>query len=35
MKGFVFVDPPGYADDALLAGWLERGVRFVDALPPK
>ena len=35
MKGFVFVGPPGYADDESLAGWVERGVRFVTSLPPK
>lgn len=35
MKGFVFVDPPGYADDASLAAWVGRGVSFVTSLPPK
>lgn len=35
MKGFVFVDPPGYADDKALATWVDRGVVFVTSLPPK
>lgn len=35
MKGFVFVDPPGYADDASLVAWVDRGVSFVTSLPPK
>lgn len=35
MKGFVFVDPPGYASDDSLAAWVDRGVSFVASLPPK
>jgi hypothetical protein len=35
MNGFVFVDPPGYADDESLAAWVDRGVRFVRSLPAK
>lgn len=35
MKGFVFVDPPGYADDKSLSTWVDRGVQFVTSLPPK
>lgn len=35
MKGFVFVDPAGYADDKSLAAWVGRGVSFVTSLPPK
>jgi hypothetical protein len=35
MKGFVFVDPPGYADDGSLSAWVDRGVRFVTSLQPK
>lgn len=35
LKGFVFVDPPGFADDAALAGWVERCLRFTRTLPAK
>lgn len=35
MKGFVFVGESGLEDDAELARWIERGVRFAAALPPK
>jgi hypothetical protein len=30
----VFVTPPGFAEDADLARWLERGVAFAASLPP-
>lgn len=35
MNGFVFVAPPGYADEASLTAWVERGLKFVASLPPK
>ena len=35
MKGYVFVDPPGFADDDTLADWVARSHRFVRSLPPK
>ena len=35
MKGFVFVDPEGFADDGQLAEWIERCEKFVRTLPPK
>jgi hypothetical protein len=35
MKGFVFVTEAGCEDDAELARWVERGVRFAASLPPK
>jgi TfoX/Sxy family transcriptional regulator of competence genes len=35
MKGFVYVDPAGLREDADLAAWIERGLTFVLALPPK
>jgi TfoX/Sxy family transcriptional regulator of competence genes len=35
MKGFVFVAPPGFEEDADLARWVERGVAFAASLPPK
>jgi len=35
MKGWLYVDPPGYADDDDLAFWVQKGVAFAQALPPK
>jgi TfoX/Sxy family transcriptional regulator of competence genes len=35
MKGLVFVAPPGFEEDADLARWLERGIRFAASLPGK
>ena len=35
MRGFVYVDPEGFTDDADLEAWLERCVRFAESLPPK
>ena len=35
MRGFVFVDTPGFADDADLARWAARGVEFALSLPPR
>ena len=35
MKGFVFVSGDGLGSDADLLRWVERGVRFADALPRK
>ena len=35
MKGYVFVDPPGFEDDSELGGWIERCHRFVQSLPLK
>src|SRR5262245_32154189 len=35
MKGFVFVAPPGFEDDADLARWVSRGVRVAASLPRK
>jgi hypothetical protein len=35
MKGYVYVDPPGIAEDADLAHWLDRCTAFVDTLPSK
>jgi TfoX/Sxy family transcriptional regulator of competence genes len=33
MAGFVFVGEAGCEDDAALARWVERGVRFAASLP--
>jgi TfoX/Sxy family transcriptional regulator of competence genes len=35
MKGYLYVDPPGFEADADLAAWVRRCQRFVEALPPK
>lgn len=35
LRGMVMVDPPGFADDAALGRWVERGLGFVRSLPPK
>lgn len=35
LRGMVMVDPPGFAEDAALARWVERGLGFVRSLPPK
>lgn len=35
MKGWVIVDPDGYATEASLGRWVQRGVRFCRTLPPK
>lgn len=33
--GFVLVDPDGFQTEATLARWIEMGLDFVSALPPK
>lgn len=35
MKGYVFVDPPGFGKDSDLVDWVQRCHRFVQTLPPK
>ena len=35
MKGYVFVDPPGFEADADLAYWVNAGLSFVATLPAK
>lgn len=35
LKGYVFVDPPGFENDRDLAKWVELCHRFVQSLPPK
>jgi len=35
MKGFVFVAPLGFEEDADLARWVGRGVHFAASLPRK
>jgi hypothetical protein len=35
MKGWVLVGPEGVAGDDQLAGWIQRAVKFVGALPAK
>jgi hypothetical protein len=35
LKGFVFVDPVGWATKRDLKKWVARGVEFAESLPPK
>jgi hypothetical protein len=35
MKGYVFVDPPGFESDSDLSDWVQSCHRFVQSLPPK
>ena len=35
LAGMVYVDPVGYSTDVDIAKWVQRGVTFVSALPPK
>jgi hypothetical protein len=35
MKGWIMVDPDGYAKTAQLKKWVARGVAFARGLPPK
>jgi TfoX/Sxy family transcriptional regulator of competence genes len=35
LRGFVYVDREGFANDVSLRQWIERGVHFVQTLPPK
>lgn len=35
MRGWVSVEPEGYASDEGLAGWIEEGVAFAATLPAK
>jgi TfoX/Sxy family transcriptional regulator of competence genes len=35
MKGYVFVDPEGIAEDDELRAWIDRALEFVGTLPPK
>jgi len=35
LKGFVYVEPDGYAEDNDLRSWLDRALAFVATLPAK
>jgi TfoX/Sxy family transcriptional regulator of competence genes len=35
MRGYVYVDPPGFESDADLARWVDSALAFVATLPPK
>ncbi len=35
LAGMVYVAPAGVRTARALAGWIERGLRFVETLPPK
>ena len=35
MRGMVFIEEEGLAEDVELAGWLDRGLTYATSLPPK
>ena len=35
MRGYVYVDPPGFATEAQLREWVGLSLAFVDTLPAK
>jgi TfoX/Sxy family transcriptional regulator of competence genes len=35
MRGYVYVDPPGFERDDDLASWVKAGLAFVKTLPAK
>lgn len=35
MKGWLLVDPSGYAEDEDLRRWVARGIGYAKSLPPK
>ena len=35
MRGYVYVDPPGFERDEDLASWVKAGLAFVKTLPAK
>ena len=35
MKGMIYVEVAGFAEDADLATWVERGTTYARSLPPK
>lgn len=35
LKGFIYVAPEGFEDDAELQGWVEMSLDFVGSLPPR
>jgi hypothetical protein len=35
MKGYVYVEPAGFKTDKNLRKWVQKGVKYVETLPPK
>ena len=35
LRGFVYVAPPGFASEEDLNAWVDRGLDFVQSMPPK
>lgn len=35
LKGMIYVDPAGIAEDKDLKGWVDRCMNFMNMLPPK
>ena len=35
MKGYVYVETPGFKTENSLRKWVDKGIKFVETLPPK
>jgi hypothetical protein len=35
MRGWLYVEPAGWATDEELSGWLQQGIAYARSLPPK
>lgn len=35
MKGYVYIEPPGFKTEKNLRKWIDKGIAFVKTLPPK
>lgn len=35
LRGFVCIEPEGYANKESLIEWIDRGIKFAASLPPK
>jgi hypothetical protein len=35
MRGFIYVEPAGTADEEALAAWVREGLGYAASLPPK
>lgn len=35
MNGYVYVETAGFKTDKNLRKWVDRGIKFVETLPPK
>lgn len=35
MKGYIYVEPPGFKTEDGLKKWVDKGISFINTLPPK